>query len=292
MLWASADSRDYVTPFGISGLSDVPRDILLPPGLPEELDGLFLPQDQGWFGARKFPPRVLILAGKAVWVIARGGPQTRIPLRAVEVVECGRILLSGWIGFEWNQTSLTLPYNRRGTSSVERFLQTLKDSWLEEVPAFHHVPPRNCGREPDLKFGYAKSDEALEDERTLLQFFQPLAPVMERRFLWKRQTWSAGDLLVVSDRRVLWITERHRASFAPYGTISRSTPLAAVREIDAGLFGDKPHLEIQLRSGKSWRVPLHKDMDRAAGEFAKEAAQLLRAAGMSSGVPCALQGVR
>jgi hypothetical protein len=292
MSWASADSRDYITPFGISGLNDVPRDILVPPGMPEEFDGLFLPQDLGWFGARKFPPRVLVFAGDAVWVVARGGPQTRIPLHAVEVLECGRILLSGWIRFEWNQTSLTLPYNRQGARSVEGFLQRLKNSWLPEVAAFRHVPPRKCGREPDLKFGYAKSDEALEDERTLLQFFQPLAPVTERRFLWRRKTWSAGDLLVVSSRRVLWITERHRSSFAPYGTISRSTPLAAASEVRCGLFGGKPHLEIELRSGKTWQVPLHEDMEKEAGEFPEEATRLLHTAGMSAGALYSQSGVR
>jgi hypothetical protein len=231
MSWGRADSRDYITPFSIFGASDVPPDFELPPDLPGELMGLFLPRDVGWFALRASPPRLLILAGNSVWIVPRKTTRhTRIPLDRLEVLECGRILLLGWIGLHWEGREETLPYNRQAAVTVERFLDRLKDAWLGQPLPGARNEARAYGAELNLKFGNAICPELRPDERVAVQFFHPSICHERHRFGFRRQTRSAGDWVVLSNLRALWITERHRAGYEPYGTVSRSAPARANTE--------------------------------------------------------------
>jgi hypothetical protein len=274
MSWGRADSRDCITPFSIFGAGDVPSDFRLPPELSGEFTGLFLPQDGGWFGLRRFPPRALILTGSSVWILSRQTSRyIRVPLDQLKILECGRILLLGWIGLQWEGRAETLPYNRHAATTVERFLDRLKALWLGQTPAQMQSEGRAYGAEVELKFGHAKSTELARAERVAAQFFHQAICQTKRRFGFRRQTTSPGDLVILSDRRVLWISERHVAGHEPYGTVSRSAPIGAVQAIRSCLTDGNASLECLLRSGTIWRVPLNQGEEDAAEAFAHDAAR-------------------
>ncbi len=277
MFLGITDSRDYITPFSIFNVDDVPPDFDLPPELPGQFTGLFLPQDAGWFALRRFPPRLVILAGDAVWIVPRKTTRaTRIALDRLETQECGRILLLGWIGLQWEGRAETLHYNRHAAFTVERFLDRLKDAWLGQGLPIMRTEARAYGAELDLKFGQAKCPELRRDERVAVHFFHPSLCLEKHRFGFRRQARSAGDLVILSNLRVLWITERHRAGYEPYGTVSRSAPVCAIQSIRSRLSEGKTSLECLLRCGTVWEVPLNHGEEEAAMAFAQDATHLVR----------------
>jgi hypothetical protein len=271
-----ADSRDYVTPFDISVACDVPRDLELPRDLPEEFAGLFLPRDSGAFGLPRFAPCMLILTRAELWIVPRRAEHTRIPLASLEALECGRILLLGWIGFQWSGFERTLRYNRHAANIVERFLGRLKMSWLPAAVVQQGVEPRVYGAEADLKFGYARSAELLSGERIVTEFFQPSTCRTEGHLGFRHRKRVPGDLLLLTDRRFLWITERRQSAYVPYGTIGRSAPAPALRQIRHEVLDGGSSLEIDMHAGTFWRVPLAPEMSEEAKKFAEEVTRAIR----------------
>jgi hypothetical protein len=193
-----------------------------------------------------------------------------IPLQELETLECGRILLPGWIGLRGENVQQVLPYNRRCALTVERFLTRLKARWLTQEahqPEVELPLHRGYGAALNQKFEYALEAEMMdEDERPLIRFFQPSTRRVRRRFF-RHETWSAGDLILLSRRRVLWITERRRTAYEPYGTVSHTAPLAALVNVGYRLAGHQPQLQVCLRSGESWRLPLDDSAEADAQSF-------------------------
>ena len=269
------DSRDYVCAFAIHGAGDVPADFESPPAVSDLLAGSFLPQSEpDWLRRRAYPARILLLTRDALWVIPHSQAKEQkllIPLQALETLECGRILLLGWIGLRWGDVQQVLPYNRRCSLTVERFLTRLKTRWLadEANQAEVELPShRDYGAALNEKFEYALETEMIDDdERPLIRFFQPSIRRVRRRFV-RRETSSAGDLILLSRRRVLWITERRGTAYELYGTVSYSAPLAALVDVRYRPAEDRPQLQVCLRSGESWQLPLDDGNEAEAQSFA------------------------
>lgn len=279
------DSRDYLCAFTINDAGDVPADFETPSGVPDLLAGLFLPQSEpDWLRRRAYPARILLLTHDALWVISHSQAKEqkfRIPLRDLETLECGRILLLGWIGLRWGDVQQVLPYNRRCSLTVERFLTRLKAHWL--TPDAHQAEVklpslRDYGAALNEKFQHALETERIDDdERPLIRFFHP--SIRRVRFL-SYERWSAGDLVLLSPRRVLWITERRGTAHAPYGTVSYSAPLSALVDVRYRPARHKPQLNVHLRSGENWRLPLDDGSEADAQSFAdvfREALHVSRA---------------
>ena len=244
-----ADSRDYIIPFSVSGEADVPSDFALPREMPREFAGIFLPRD------RALPPSVLLLAGPSIRVIARdGGAPKAIPLARLEVLECGRALLLGWIGLHWDGCSEILRYNRRAAAVVERFLRRLKAAWLQ--PAQSDDAAETFGPEPAVKFRNTLGMELLVNEAPGLQFFQPPTSKLVRWFGIPRQKHTAGDYLMLSERRFLWITDRRTSIRDPYGTVANSAALAAISEVRLSHGNGGLWMRIGLSSGTTWNIPV------------------------------------
>lgn len=265
------DSRHYIFSFGLEALSDVPSDFDLPTDLDALETGVFLPQgDTDWFGRRKYPARILLLTKREVVVVAHptaGEPLSRVPVDSIYSVECGRILLLGWVSFSWAGGSRDLSYNTRTAGPVGAYVERFMDQWLPEVAG---LAARDCvtvGKPLNPKFEYARSAELLAGERPLVQFFQPASFGSHRDGIFRRKTRRAGDLLAATSRRILWITERHRGQYEPYGVVSRSAPLASLSDLRRGWADGSGDLEIVLGHGRSWRLPLRCPEEREAREF-------------------------
>ena len=265
------DSRHYTISFALQSLSEVPSDFDLPFDLGALEAGVFLPQDDAdWLGRRKYPARVFLLTEREAVVAAHpaaGEPLIRVPLNLIGSVECGRILLLGWIAFSWAGGNRNLPYNTRTRGPVEVYMERFMDRWLPAAPG-PQERRHNAARKPlNLKFEYARSAALLPGEAPLVQFFRPVSCTTRRLGVLRRKTWSAGDLLMATSRRLLWITERNKGQYEAYGTVSHSVPLASIADLRTKWAADRGALEIVACSGISWHIPLRDGDEPEAREF-------------------------
>jgi hypothetical protein len=232
---------------------------------------------------------MLLVTEEELWVIphaAAGGRPERILLRDLETLECGRMLLLGWIGLHTGSVVQTLEYNQRSCVVVDRFIAGLKARWLRREPGVCRLPRQAFGAALDQKFDFAWSFEAIDErEQPLIRYFQPATRHLRRRFLWRIESWSAGDLLVVTDRRVLWIAERHGTVYSPYGTVSRSAPLSALSSVQYASHGTEAHLTFLLRSGKTWTIPSGEGREDDARNVSEAIIKALARAGQNAPSP-------
>ena len=269
--WRAVDSRQYIFSFAIDALSQVPGDFVLPSDFEAFDAGVFLPRDDvDWFGRRRYPARVLLLSDREALIVSHpsaGEQPVKVPLDRIERVEWGRILLVGWIVLAWDGGHIQLPYNTRARGPVEKCMKTLKDRWLPAVRTGETPSAGVFGEPLDLKFEYARSAEQLPGEAAMAQFFQP-AVCGSRRFLWfQRKNWSAGDLLLATSRRLLWITERHKGRYERYGTVNHSARLKSIAGVRCVWTDRRGGLEIAFRSGDAWHIPIREQQKEAAQRF-------------------------
>jgi hypothetical protein len=183
------DSCDYVCAFDIKGADDAPEDFELPPNASKTMAGVFLPQGESdWLGGRKYPARMLLVTEEELWVIphaAAGGRPVRILLRDLETLECGRMLLLGWIGLHTESVVQTLEYNQRSCVVVDRFIAGLKARWLRREPGVGRLPRQAFGAALDQKFDSTWSFEAI-DKRGRTHFL----PLGAMRLSSSNQFWT------------------------------------------------------------------------------------------------------
>lgn len=224
------DSRQYRYPYLIRIKDDIPTDF--GGTLPAFRNGLFLPRDDpDWFGRSAYAPRIVLLTPGALYIYvhpaARDGP-SEIPVDECLTIESGHALLMGWLTFRGRKADRTLPYNTRINRPVHEFLRAL----LAEFPVprqssdFPRLAP--LGEPLNLKFRNALADELNPGEEILTSFFNPARE--EKRGLWflSWKRWTPADLVVLTSRRVLWITDRHHGEHLMYGSVCHSAPIGGI----------------------------------------------------------------
>jgi hypothetical protein len=269
---AAADSRRYVTAFELHNGEGCPTDFRLPPAAAAFECGVFLPRaDPDWFGRRAYPPRVLLLCGGALWIVAHptaAEAPRACKLERLAAIESGRMLLRGWLGFKGRAFDCTAPYNTRGQLPVGGFLRRLRQRWLGECRP--GPPAAMFGDALDMRFANALEDELDPGEAVSLAFFEP---PRERRRRWpaRARRKSPGDLMALTSRRLLWITDRDGESRAPYGGVASYAPLRAVRSLRTVSRPEGSYLQADVEGLPPWVAPLAPESLRAAGEFAAAA---------------------
>lgn len=273
--WTAIDSRDYIVAFELRSIDDCPPDFELPPSMAGFDIGLFLPRgDRDWIGRPIYPPRVLLLKDGTLHIVAH--PSTREPPRQcavdqIDSVESGNMLLKGWLRFVGSGFDYNVRYNTRGFPAVLRFMRCLQEKLLPGGSQ-RGRSEANPGAGLDIKFGNALSLELDSGEAVLIQVFQPPREVRSRRWLLPRRHWIAGDLLALTGRRLLWITDCEGGSYSRYGSIASYAPLAAVRSIGLASRRGGNVLQVDLKSGLAWRIPIaaesRQNFARVAEEFA------------------------
>jgi hypothetical protein len=273
--WPPIDSRQYIVAFELRSTHDCPPDFELPAWQAGFDTGLFLPRDDpDWFGRSSYPPRILLLKGRALHIVSHpstGEPPRRWELEQISSVESGHMLLKGWLRFIGPGFDCAVRYNTRGFPPVFRFMQRFREQLLRGIsgagpwPATSgHAPwlrPPEAsavqfGASLDIKFTNALARELDSGEIVVMQVFQPPKEVRSGRWLLPRQRWISGDLLAVTGRRLLWITDRERGYYSRFGTIASYAPFEAVLSIGltSGRGGD--FLQVDLKSGSAWQFPM------------------------------------
>ncbi len=278
--WPAIDSRQYILAFELRSTGECPPDFELPASLVGFDAGLFLPRDDpDWFGRSSYSPRILLLKDSALHVVSHpstGEPPRRWTMDQISAVESGYMLLKGRLRFTGAGAGpgldYTVRYNTRGFPSVFRFMRRFRDQFLGGVPALATTAPLHFGEGLDIKFANALTRELDSGEAVLMRVFQPPREVRSRSWLLPRRHWIAGDLLALTGRRLLWITDRERGSYSRYGSIASYARFDAVRSIGLTPGGGGQILQVNLNHSSAWQLPIAPesrwDWQRVAEEFA------------------------
>jgi hypothetical protein len=274
------DSRQYIFAYPIRSLEDVPADFPIPAGDCGFRLGLFLPRDEpDWFGRSAYPTRILLLSGGAIVILPHPKmrePVIRIPLQELLFVEAGHILLIGWLRFVGKLADHKLPYNTRSGRPVEEFLRILREEYLPGTPDLSPDGPLGPGEPLDLKFRNAEYFELDACERVLFRFFNPATKKIRRHWIFRWESRMPGDLVALTNRRVLWITDRVQDRYEAYGTVTRSAPVSALAQLTCQRTDENCALLVKFSSEASWRIPLPPERQAEAQRFAEEAARFFQ----------------
>ncbi|MGD0772224.1 MAG: hypothetical protein ABSC05_05315 [Candidatus Solibacter sp.] len=253
----------------------------MPPSLAGFDTGLFLPRGgYDWFGRPSYPPRLLLLAGGALHIVSHpsaGEPPRQCAMEQVSSVESGHMLLKGWLRFTGSGFDYTVRYNTRGFPTVFRFMRRFQDKLLPRSTPRGASEVR-LGPSLDIKFANALALELGSEETVLIQLFQPPGQVRSGSCLLRHRRWVAGDLLALTGRRLLWITDRERGSYWRYASIASYAPLDAVQSIGLASGRAGHILRVELNGGCAWQVPIasgsREEWQRIAEDFAAAASMV------------------
>jgi hypothetical protein len=248
--------------------NDCPPDFELPSSVAGFDAGLFLPRgDRDWFGRPSFPARILLLKGGTLYIISHpstGEPPRQCSLEQIASVESGHMLLKGWLRFAGSGFDYVVRYNTRGFQPVFQFMRRFRDRLLPEAGS---RGSSQSGLVLDIKFGNALTSELDSGETVLMQVFQTPQEVISRPWLLPRRHWISGDLLALTGRRLLWITDRDRGLHSRYGSIASYAPIDRLLGIGMTSAGGADILQVDLNNGSSWQILIAPENRRAAEEF-------------------------
>ena len=269
--WSAIDSRQYILAFELPSADDCPADFHLPPSLAGFDAGLFLPRDDpDWFGRSAYPPRVMLLTRETLRIVPHPGSHeelSEIPMGRISCVESGHMLLKGWLRLMGSGISTVVRYNTRGYPAISRFQHRFREMLL---PAAGACPASaTCfGAGLDIKFGNALKRELAAGENVAIQFFQPPRVMRSNRWPMRRRQSLAGDLLVRTDRRLMWVTDRDRGFHSRYGSIASYAPLRAAAAIEVTGAPERPTLAVHLQGDACWNIPIAAEELQSALQFA------------------------
>jgi hypothetical protein len=268
------DSRQYRFAYLIHTQQDFPEDF--PPFTERTLfPALFLPRDgTDWFARAAHPPRVVLFTGERLEVhFHKDSGRLPVSLLCDEdlSIQVGRLLLIGWIGFASIGADIKLPYNRRVDEPVDLFLGMLRHRLLgTDRPS---SPERSLlGDARNLKFHNTLNYEIDEGEVIRASLF--VAPRIRTSGFWPFRTRCStpGNLIALTNRRLIWITERYRDARAQYGSVTCYAHLDNLAQVETDSAGTVSsavfRLSVSLRNGKIWRLDIPEELEADAREFA------------------------
>ena len=270
---ADIDSRRYIFSFPILSADDAPADFPIPSSERDFRAGVFLPRDApDWFGRSKYPPRILLLGPDAVVVLTHprhNEPPLRISLPDLAFYETGHVLLIGWLRLVTAQFQIELPFNTRSERPLAEFLDHLTETYLSAGTEWAAGEPAVFGPSLDIKFGNRLRAALRKDECVHARWFSPPFETSRRWGPFRVRSEAAGDLLALTNKRLLWITDRWNGHYERYGSVTTTAPLRGLADVDCPRTRDRRDLTISLRLGPSWIIPLARQRDGDGEAFAE-----------------------
>jgi hypothetical protein len=242
--------------------------------------GIFLPRDDpDWFGRFKFPPRLLVLGADSILVLTHpncGGGSVRIPLAELAFYEVGHIFLIGRLQFTTAASEVLLPYNARSDRHITEFLDVLAQAYLPGERDRGSCEISAYGEPLDIKFRNHLQTALKEGERIHAQWFSPSAQVWRRWGPFRVPSQVPGDLVALTDRKILWITDRWEGHFERYGSMTSIGPLRGIESVRCEGAGAGSALTICFRgAAAAWHIPVQPGYIEAAQVFAESLAACL-----------------
>jgi len=132
--------------------------------------------------------------------------------------------------------------------------------------------PLGFGEPLDLKFCNAEYFELDPGERVLFRFFSPATKKIRRHWMFRWESRAPGDLVALTNRRVLWITDRVQERHAAYGTVTRSAPVRSLAQLTCQRTAEDRALSVKFSSEASWSIALPPERQAEAHRFAQAVA--------------------
>jgi hypothetical protein len=275
IVFGSADSSCFASVFPLWDAGDVPRDFHLAGDLIRFSFGVFLPLFETGPGRLAHPPTAILLHPTQLVIATRDARHRIIPLSNLQYVEYGHFLSQGWIGLVSNGRMNRFPFNTIKRYAVDELMRRLTTAWAPQN--YSRQPPR-MGPTVDLdpKFCYAEADALGPGETLLARFFSRTQMSPSRILDGHPPHRNAGDYLALTSRRLLWITERNRGCYEPYGSILRFAPLRSLTDVFVHSSGRNTGLFCRLESGTLWYIPLEAQGIDYGYRFADQVRQIIR----------------
>jgi hypothetical protein len=127
---------------------------------------------------------------------------------------------------------------------------------------------QDFGESLDLKFRNLRQQDVDRQDDVLLQFFEADRELHTRFLLFHLQNWKAGDLVAVTPRCFVWITDRYRDRREFCGGIAHYAPLSAIQDIRCQSSSGNHVLKLSFVNSVTWKIPVYEDLIFAAEEFA------------------------
>lgn len=216
-----------------------------------------------------YPPRLLALTGNGLTIVPHPSANEQVQLLALErlcFIESGHVLLRGWLRFTGRDFDRTLFYNRRDAGPVEAFLGRIRANFLGTSGGSDSSVGIDLGDPLDFKFRHALEEELISDEVARAVLFRPVREV-ERTLLRRRRRWPA-DLIALTSRRLLWITDLDGSGHAYYGSIARYAAVRNIARMQRAREGNKWTLRVDFHcSEQHWVIPLAEEHHEPAAWF-------------------------
>jgi len=278
----TVDSRAYAYAYLIGRTGDVPKDF--PAAVVERFSvGLFLPQElAGRFKEPAYPARVLLLSENEAELTlhihpTRGEPPSRIAMCDVRVVNQNRFLLDCRFGFDLAaraeigrkiSRSCDIQHNGRDSDAVGMFLRQLRSHLLLPTCADPgSLATIHFGDPLSFKFAGYEQEELVEGEVVHARLFIAEQEKRERRWLGSVGSWTPADYLAITNRRLIWMTDRDGGYRQPFGVRCSFSPIMFLYNLN---LQDDGWLHVFLANDIDWRLRLPSGHKSAAREFIKE----------------------
>jgi hypothetical protein len=128
--------------------------------------------------------------------------------------------------------------------------------------------PALLGDAPTLKFQNALDYEIDTGEMERARLF--IAPRLQPSGHWpfRIKRWTPGNLIALTDRRLLWITESHQRGRKLYGSFTCYAHPDNIAHVETGSADTMFRLSVSLRNGKIWKLSIPEELRMDAREFA------------------------
>ncbi len=266
---STVDSRAYAYAYVIREFEDVPGDFAESIA-PLFFLGLYLPQGiTGRFNTPAYPARVLLLAGDELILYVHPSlhaPPLSVSIGDVRVVSWEKFLLDCRFSLDRGSSQCEIQYSARNGEPVAEFFGHVRG---RPIPAnYGYARPRSIlhvGDPLDLKFASLEGAGLAEEEGIRARLFISAQSKIERRWLGTLESWTPADYLAVTDRRLLWMTDRQGEYRQTFDDRCAYLPLAYVRNVGVR---KNTGLVIEMQDEITWTINLPSQHINDALKFA------------------------
>lgn len=259
------DSRAYAYAYLLRTTGDLPADF---PVDREFTLGLFLPQEQaGRFGRPRYPARILLLERNELWLYVHpslGEAEIAAPLSGVLVMETEKFLLDCNVKFVLWDREYDVPYSARDEDRVSEFIFVVKQRILKPATLTVFVDAAKFGDSLTLAFANFERQELLVGEVVIAGLFIAPKKQLVKGLFRDTATWQPAEYIALTNRRLLWMTDRFEGFRHEYGVHCRYCGIRRVRELALR------DTELVVGIGtQSWKIEVGSAYREPAEQFAK-----------------------
>jgi hypothetical protein len=250
--------------------------------------GLCFRRDNTRPGLGASPPAQIVLLFASYLLLADSScphrTEYRIPLHSIAFIESGRLLFERWFALITTDATYRFPYSIRDEGCVDTFLYALRSRLMPIRASSRLVEGMSCGADLELKFACAQSDELDPEERMLIRFFSPhIRTTQAHHWFFRRKLYLPADYVGITNRRILWLTDRHNGQANVGGIIARYCAVARTTHVSVDCMESNWELRIGFAAASPWRISVPTEALHSLSNFVEVVRAQTRACNQSQG---------